>query len=341
MSNQVQNFLFFFFEEDCFWTLPFSVFYLVFFLIASSLFLVCSMFWGFLSGSWNYFSWFSFCLSSFRVSSKNCRCFWTKNFKKYHWFLSEKLLLEKTLVFVILTIFCFWFVFFHAWSSFFSFFCLFLANILFLCVLISVFLFKKKKHRKTNWSSLFLCLLSLFLLFLSCSLSSFFFSLFSRCLLSFFVSSCFLFSCSITLLMFICSLWCFFCLCVLFFTLFIPFKKPFFSNSFESSFFFWFFNLVLSNKDFFFWESFLDHCSIWEKKEIFWKKKTEDFELLTKSFFLFYLQKNATEIAGATNKIVQISFVVTSTCFEQVSRCQAFSEKFKKIISFLCFFFFF
>ena len=67
------------------------------------------------------------------------------------------------------------------------------------------------------------------------------------------------------------------------------------------------------------------------------KKKTEDFELL-RIFFLFLFAKIAKEIAGATNNIVQISFVVTSTCFEQVSRCQAFSEKFKKIISFLFFF---
>ena len=67
-----------FFRRSFFWTLPFPVFNLVFFLIVSSLFLVCSMFWGFLSGSWNYFSWFSFDLSSFRVSSKNCRCFWTQ-----------------------------------------------------------------------------------------------------------------------------------------------------------------------------------------------------------------------------------------------------------------------
>ena len=66
----------FFFRRNFFEPSLFSVFNLVFFLIASSLFVVCSMFFGCLSGSWNYFSWFSFYLSSFRVSSKNCRCFW-------------------------------------------------------------------------------------------------------------------------------------------------------------------------------------------------------------------------------------------------------------------------
>ena len=76
-QTKYKNFSFFF-RRSFFWTIPFSVFNLVFFLIASSLFLVCSMFWGFLSGSWYYFSWFSFYLSSFRVSSKNCRCFWTQ-----------------------------------------------------------------------------------------------------------------------------------------------------------------------------------------------------------------------------------------------------------------------
>ena len=78
MSNQIQKFLFFFRRRLFFEPSLFSVFDLVFFLIASSLFLVCSMFFWFLSGSWNYFSWFSFYLYSFRVSSENCRCFWTQ-----------------------------------------------------------------------------------------------------------------------------------------------------------------------------------------------------------------------------------------------------------------------
>ena len=89
---------------------------------------------------------------------------------------------------------------------------------------------------------------------------------------------------------------------------------------------------------FFFRESFLDHCSIWVTNENFEKKKkTEDFELLRKSFFLFVC-KNYQRNCWCTNNFVQISFVVTSTCFEQVSRCQALSESFSKTISFLCVF---
>ena len=168
-----------------------------------------------------------------------------------------------------------------------------------------------------------MCLLSLFLLFLSCSLSSFHSLFFLRAFcpfLSLHVSSSHVQLLSLCL--FVLSDVSSVCVYSFFLTLFIPFFKTFFSNSFVSSFFFCFFNLVLSNKDL----------------SLFYEKRSEDFELLRKNFFLFYLQKIATEIAGATNNFVQISFVVTSTCFEQVSRCQAFSDKFLKIHLLLVFF---
>ena len=198
---------------------------------------------------------------------KKLSLFLDTTFKKISLILVRKITLgKKTFVFVILTLFLLLICFVHAWSSIFPFFGLFRANILFLFVLISLFLFKKKKNTSKNKLILFIFVFTLLvltlpeLLSLSLSLSLslvVLFSLFSPCLLSFFVSSCFLFSCSITLLMFICSLWCFFCLCAqlpFLLTLFIPFFKTFSSNSFVSSFSSGFSILFFRTRSFFFFE---------------------------------------------------------------------------------------
>ena len=246
------------------------------------------------------------------------------NFQKISLILVRKSSLGKNPCFrdfdIFLLLICF-FVF-HAWSAIFPFFVFFVQISWFLFVFISLFLLKKNTSK--NKLILFIFVFTLLVLTLPelLSLVVFILSFFSVPFVLFclFMFPLLMFNCSPYVYLF--SLMFLLFVFILFFlTLFIPFLRPFFSNSFVSSFFFWFFNLVLSNKDFFF-----------EKVSL----KTLNSE---KTFFLFYLQKIATEIAGATNNIVQISFVVTSTCFEQVSRCQAFSEKFFKKSSPSCVFF--
>ena len=224
------------------------------------------------------FSRFSFYLSSFRVSSKNCRCCWTQLSKKYHWFSLEKLLLEKNPCFrdfdIFLLLICFFFMHDLQFFLFLSFSCKYLVSFC-LYLFVSV---QKKKHLEKQIDPLYFCVYS------PCSYSSWvalsrrFYSLFflrAFCpFLSLHVSSS-----HVQLLflrLFVLSDVSSVCVYSFFLTLFIPFFKTFFSNSFVSSFFFWFFNLVLSNKDLsLFYEKSLKTLNFWEKlfSFLFAKKK--------------------------------------------------------------------
>ena len=226
MSNQIQKFLFFFFEEDCFLNPPFFLCLISCFSSLRrpySLSVPCFLyFWAVLEIT---FLDFLFIYLGFGSLQKIVVVF-GHNFQKISLILNRKITVgKKNLCFRnfdnFLLLICF---FFHAWSSIFPFFCLFRANILFLFVLISLFLLKKNTSK--NKLILFIFVFTLLVLTLPELLSLVvLFSLFSPCLLSFFVSSCFLFSCSCTLLMFICSLWCFFCLCLFLFSYIV---HPFF-----------------------------------------------------------------------------------------------------------------
>ena len=198
MSNQIQKILLFF-EEDCFLNNPF-------FCVLSRVFPHCvvlipclfHVFWIFERFLKLLFS--IFFLSIF-VSGlfEKLSLFLDTTFKKYHWFLLEKLLLEKTLVFVILTFFGF--DLFSSCMIFnFSFFLSFSCKYFLSFVLISLFLFKKKTS-KNKLIPLYFCVYSpcSYSSWVALSLSSFLFSLFFS--VSFLLFCLFMFP----LLMFNCS----------------------------------------------------------------------------------------------------------------------------------------
>ena len=282
----------FFFAEDFFWTLPFSVFNLVFFLIASSLFLVCSMFFWIFERFSKLLYLIFFLSIIFSGLFRKMSLFLDTTFKKYHSFLLWKITFGKNPCFLDFDLFFFAFDFFFSCMIFnISFFVFLVQTSCFFCL--NLFVSVQKKKNSKNKLILFNFVFTLLVLTLPELLSlvvfilHFFsvpfllFCLFMFPLLMFNYSPyVYLFSLMFLLFVFI----------PFFLTLFIPCFKPFFSNSFVSSFFFWFFNLVLSNKVFFFWESFLDHCSIWVQESFFFqkKKKTEDLELLRNSLFFFF-----------------------------------------------------
>ena len=91
----------------------FGVWSLVFPSLRRPLSLICSMFLLILSVSWHYCSWFSFINLLFGSLRKIVVLFWTKIFKKISLILFKNwFFVEQTLVFLILTNFCYKLVFF-------------------------------------------------------------------------------------------------------------------------------------------------------------------------------------------------------------------------------------
>ena len=265
-QTKYKNFSFFF-EEDCFLNPPFFLCLISCFSSLRrpySLSVPCFLdFWAVLEIT---FLDFLFIYLRFGSLQKIVVVF-GHNFQKISLILVRKITLGKKPLFSWFWHFLLLIFFMHDlhFSFFLSFSCKYLVSFCFLNLFVSV---QKKKPRKTNWSTLFLCLLSLFLLFLSCSLSRRFYSLFSPCLFSFFCLFMF------PLLMFNYSPYVYLFSLMFLLFVFIPFFlhcsslffKTFFSNSFVSSFFFWFFNLVLSNKDLsLFYEKSLKTLNFWEK----------------------------------------------------------------------------
>ena len=195
----------------------------MFFLIASSLFLVFYLFFLVLSNSWHSFSWFSSINLLFRVSYKKISfCCWTEVAKNSSFW--------KKLVFLDFYHFCFWFVFS----------CMIFKNILplffqWLWTISCFFCFcSKKKTPPKNLILFILCLLSLLLLFLFSAL--FFCFLFSLTMFPLFVSALVMFFYSLSYVSFSLCLLCFFCLIVFLITficfLFFLQKKTFFFHLF-------------------------------------------------------------------------------------------------------------